>query len=582
MNVSEHSQTISVLQELRSLLGTNNAVSLVAEIDHELQRISQNHFYLVVLGQFKRGKTTFLNALLGEDLLPAGVLPLTAVLTLIRHGPRKQMNVIFNDDRRQEIQPHELVEFIAEQNNPGNVKQVRYVEIVHPSPLLCDGLVLVDTPGVGSLFQHNTEVTRQFIPKIDAAVLVISTDPPITQTEYEFLGDVVRHVEKVLIVLNKTDRVRETDLREMVGYTKAVIGSKFPDQHVQLLPLSALLALEGKKNGDDETVGRSGIRELERALATFLVHERSNVLQKQTRRRVGNLISRAHFAVEFELKAAQMPITELESKIAQFEQQIARLLREREELAYLSDGEMKSLERWIDEQVERFSEAERAAVTEAIPVWASELYTSSFNTFFCPLEARLRQRIEEDFERFRAQFEVLLMERYDAIAGRYVQKVNGFIESILNLSRNLFSAGLQPVMNVEPIRWERRFYYGMQTESLLLQFDFVRMLSGLLPGFVARRLLLGRLLRSVDAKIAPVSNGLRYEYSYSLQETYRRFRSDVNRQMDEIVKEVRRILQQATERKSATEKNMKEYVEILSHCLVRLVELQRIMSESHD
>lgn len=102
------------------------------------------------------------------------------------------------------------------------------------------------------------------------------------------------------------------------------------------------------------------------------------------------------------------------------------------------------------------------------------------------------------------------------------------------------------------------------------------------PTSAARRLLLQRLLKTVEAKLAPVSNGLRYEYTYSLQETYRRFRSTLNGQMDDIIGELRRILQQAAERKSATEENMRRSIKTLSHRLDRLVELQRMLSESHD
>lgn len=582
MMQQDQSHIVSVLQELRSLLAEHSAAALAGQTDEELQKLMENRFYLVVLGQFKRGKTTFLNALLGEDLLPVGVLPLTAVLTLIRRGSERQMSVVFNNGRRQEIQAHELADYIAELNNPGNVKQVRYVEIAHPSPILRDGLVLVDTPGVGSLFQHNTELTKQFIPKVDAAVLIVSTDPPITRAEYEFFDEVMQHVEKVLIVLNKADRLSELDLREMLEYTKSVIASKLPNQNVHLHPLSALLALEGKKTANEEMVRRSGIRELEQELAHFLANERSQVLHKQTRKRVYNLLLKANFELELELKATQMPLVDLETRIAELETQIAKLLREREEFGYLIDGEVKSLERWIDEQLEGFSATEIALLREALPVWASELSTSSYNTFFRPLKERLAKRIQEDFERFRSEFEPALMDRYDALTARYVQKINHFIELILNLSQSLFASGVRPMVSIEPIRWQRRFYYRMENESLFLEFDFLKNLSVLLPRSVARWWLFQRLLKSVQENVSPVCGGLRYEYSYSLQESYRRFRSELDLQMDDLVREVRRILRQAIARKSATEENIKTYVEILSHRLDRLVELQRTLSMSYD
>jgi len=577
MKQGNHSEMVFILRELRSLIGNHQAAPFASQVDEELQRLRENHFHLVVLGQFKRGKTTFLNALLGEDLLPSGVLPLTAVLTLIRHGAQRQIRVVFNNDQSREIHANELEDYIAEQKNPGNVKQVRYVDIAHPCPILRDGLVLVDTPGIGSLFHHNTELTRQYIPKVDAAVLVLSTDPPITQTEFEFLDEVVQHVGKVLVVLNKIDRLQETELREMLEYTKSTIRAKLPDDNLTIHPLSALLALEGKKTGKEELVARSGLRELEQTLTDFLVNERSQVLDKQSRRRIQNLLSKANFQLELELKAAQMPLMELETKIEEFEKQIAQLLREREEFAYLMQGEVKSLEGWIDMQLERFSTAEKASLKEALSLWASERSSSSFDTFFRPLEEQIEKRIVEDFERFRTQFEPMLMERYEAITTRYVEKTNQFIESILKLSQGLFAASVQPIVSIEPIRWQQRFYYSIKHEALFLEFDFLKMFSTLLPRSIVRRWSLKRLLTSVEEKVRPVCNGLKYEYSYSLQESYRKFQSELNQQIDEIIDEVRRILQLAKTRKSATEKGVNMYIETLSHRLERLAELQRLV-----
>jgi GTPase SAR1 family protein len=568
---------VFVLRELRSLLGNHEGASLAIHVDEELQKLTENRFYLVVLGQFKRGKTTFLNALLGEYLLPVGVLPLTAVVTLIYHGLQRNIRVVFNDDRIMEIQPNELADFVAEQKNPGNVKQVRYVEIAHPSPILRDGLVLVDTPGIGSLFQHNTELTKQFIPKVDAAVLIVSTDPPITQTEYEFLDEVVRHVEKVFVVLNKADLLHDGDLEEMLKYTKSAIGSKLSHGDLHVHPLSAFRALEGRGSGDQVMVARSGMLEVERELAAFMRNERTEVLQRQSRRRADNLLAKAHFEAELELKALQMPLADLERRIKEFENQIAQLLKDREVFTYVFHGEVKSIERWIDEESERFAKDEIQSFIQALPLWALEFPDSSFNKFLRPLESKLVGAIVEDFDRWRTQFEPLLLERYDALTARYVQKTNQFIESILKLSQSLFASSVQPIGSIEPIRWQKRFYYNMQNEALFLEFDFLKVLSMLLPRSIVRRWSLKRLLKSVEEKVRPVCNGLKYEYSYSLQETYRHFQSDLNEQMDTIIHEVRSILQQATKLKSATEENLKIRVEALLHRLDRLAELQRLV-----
>jgi len=145
--------------------------------------------HLAVLGQFKRGKSTFVNALLGEELLPTAIVPLTAIPTFIEHADRLQATIIFTDHRHNEIcQP--LARFVTESANPENKLGVSQVDVYYPSDLLKNGLVLIDTPGIGSTFRHNTVATLNFLPQCDAAVFVVSADPPPTEVEIEFLRQV--------------------------------------------------------------------------------------------------------------------------------------------------------------------------------------------------------------------------------------------------------------------------------------------------------------------------------------------------------------------------------------------------------
>ena len=126
-------------------------------IEEEIDKLETNSFYLAVLGQFKRGKTTFINALLGEEILPTGILPLTSIITLIRFGITKRAEVVFLDKRRCTIDATELRQYVSESENTKNEKKVHHVELMYPSHFLKNGIVLIDTPGVNRL--------RSTIPK---------------------------------------------------------------------------------------------------------------------------------------------------------------------------------------------------------------------------------------------------------------------------------------------------------------------------------------------------------------------------------------------------------------------------------
>ncbi|MGE5301292.1 MAG: dynamin family protein, partial [Acidobacteriota bacterium] len=136
------------------------------------EKIETNAFNLVVVGQFKRGKTSLINALLGADILPVAVVPLTSIATVMTYGEALRIMVYFNDGNVAEIRPESLPEYVTEKGNPKNVKDVNEVVVTHPSHYLKGGVRLIDTPGVGSIYQHNTDVAYRYLPKSDAVLFL--------------------------------------------------------------------------------------------------------------------------------------------------------------------------------------------------------------------------------------------------------------------------------------------------------------------------------------------------------------------------------------------------------------------------
>jgi small GTP-binding protein len=232
--VSRSRKDVGTGEKLRELLdrvrrvcdalgeGFSDLVTRVAELQ---ERLNEERFHLAVLGQFKRGKSTLLNALLGEPLLPTGVVPLTSIPTFLRTGQTRAVRVFFHDGRQVafsdltlEQASDVLVRYVTEKENPRNQLGVQRVEVEHPSSLLSAGVVLIDTPGIGSTLRHNTEATLNFLPQCDAAVFVVSADPPITEVEKDFLKAVRDKVAKLCLVMNKIDYLTESELEEAMGF----------------------------------------------------------------------------------------------------------------------------------------------------------------------------------------------------------------------------------------------------------------------------------------------------------------------------------------------------------------------------
>jgi ribosome biogenesis GTPase A len=125
------------------------------------ERLATERFQLAVLGQFKRGKSTVLNALLGQSVLPIGVVPVTAIPTFLEPATMLRMRVTYESGETKEFEPKQtellrekLTMFVTEEANPRNVLNVARVDVFLPAELLERGVVLIDTPGVGSTHRH--------------------------------------------------------------------------------------------------------------------------------------------------------------------------------------------------------------------------------------------------------------------------------------------------------------------------------------------------------------------------------------------------------------------------------------------
>jgi Dynamin family len=198
------------LAQIAAELG-DQALATDARADHD--RLMEARFFVACLGQFKRGKSTLLNALVGEAVLPVGVVPVTSVVTILRYGDPRAAIVRFSDGHTKPFAFDAIAMFIDERQNPGNHRQAAIVDVALPSPILRDGLCLVDTPGLGSVHAVNTEATRDFVPRTDVALVVVGPDPPISGAERQLIEEVSREAGELMVVLNKADGQAVTSRR---------------------------------------------------------------------------------------------------------------------------------------------------------------------------------------------------------------------------------------------------------------------------------------------------------------------------------------------------------------------------------
>ncbi len=241
-----------------------------------LMRLADDRFNLMLVGRFSRGKSTLINAILGAAHLPTGILPLTSVITTVRYGSRTQVVLNFIDRHpRLEIPLARLAEYVTQQSNPGNVKNVAYAEIELPVELLRRGVFFVDSPGLGSAIAENTQTTERFFPEADAFVLITSYDSPLSDEENRALYR-IRGTDKTLfVIVNKQDTVGENERQQVLDYVKSQLERFSFHRTPQVFSVSAQEALQAKQEQEPDRVAASGILEFEEELLRFLIEERA-------------------------------------------------------------------------------------------------------------------------------------------------------------------------------------------------------------------------------------------------------------------------------------------------------------------
>jgi len=208
-------------------------------------RLFAGEIHIAIIGQFNRGKSSFINKLIKKEILPTSVLPLTAIPTEIRFGEETKAVIEFSDNSEKIAEETEdvreiLNNFVTENNNPENKAEVSKATVFCNSEFLSGGTIIIDTPGFGSTHIHNTKATLDILPNCDAVFFMLSADLPITQMELNFIKQIIPQSSRIFFVYNKIDLLSENDLKTTSDFIIQTIKKKLNiDASGWLLTVSA-------------------------------------------------------------------------------------------------------------------------------------------------------------------------------------------------------------------------------------------------------------------------------------------------------------------------------------------------------
>ena len=513
-------------------------------LDETRIKLEEEAFNLVVLGQFKRGKSTFINALLGESILPTAIIPLTSVVTILRYGPKLKVEVEYLNGRLEQIDIAGLPAFITERENPQNKKEVKEVTVFYPSQYLKGGVRIIDTPGAGSIYSHNTEAAYAYLPYVDAGIFVISADPPLSRSEHQFLKDVREYVDKVFFVLNKIDQVSDSDQKESLEFTCRIIEEEVGPGKVRIYPLSARWALEGKNAGDDSLLERSLLPEFERQLLDFLAREKGRVFLKSVVNNLLKLISDETISFQLEQEAIKLPLQELKIKIERFEQEMHEIAKDRENNRFLLKGHLGKIISGLDDEMFRFKREKSPALQREL----EEEYLRLVNRGGGGLREKLEQfvfdRIRATFNPWRQQLAEKISARLEEAHGEFARKINEIIERILILTSDIFVLQLKPFASVEGLNKKSDFYFMLKDDPVGLELIQLAATSAL-PSFIAKKMILRSMKEAVAELLDRHCGRVRYDLVNRITKTMKDFQNSLNEKIDLTLAGIRISFQKA-------------------------------------
>ncbi len=527
-------------------------------------KIQNNVFNLVVLGQFKRGKTSLINALLGAEILPTAIVPLTSIATILKYGETVNINVYFNDGRVTEIEPASLPQYVTEKGNPKNEKEVQEVVIAYPSTYLKDGVRLIDTPGVGSVYEHNTDVAYQYLPKSDAALFLLSVDQPVSKAELNFLKDVKEYSNRIFFLQNKADYVGPEDLNESISFSRTIIEESLGSE-VKIFPISAKWALQGKLSGTKEFLEKSFLPEFEHILNTFLMQEKGKVLLLSVTNNLLRLLSQALFKLELEMKSLATPLEELQEKIKIFENKKEEILVEKDDFYLLLDGATKNIiKNVLDEDTKAFRQELLFKVSGNIESRYKEYSGLSLKEIQRRLEEQIVVEVKQAFMAWRGLEDEKLSKAFETSCKRFISKIDETVDALLNFSAELFAVPVD-IVKAEAI-WssKSRFYYKFKEQPGGIEI-VASSLTLLRPKFIGEKIMQKKMKEYLQGVIDRQSARIGSDFEERLDKSKLTFRWEmlqrIEATMEGISKAIEKGLSQRSKGEEAVEKQRAVLVE---------------------
>ena len=556
------SEILAVIENIESLVkdegvAGDNLLSMARE------QLITNCFNLVILGQFKRGKTTLINSLIGKEILPSSVVPLTSMVTILRFGEELRCTIFMEDGSEKDIRIEELSDYVTEKGNPKNIRGVRCAHIEFPSPFLEEGILLIDTPGVGSTFQHNTETTCGFLDRLDAALFLMSADVPISQVEKELIETIKGSTQKIFFVLNKIDNLAPKEIEEIIAFNKQVLEEMGVTVD-EILPISAREALKAKGANNNIQLSQSGLLHLEDTLGRFLSSEKGKIVLNTTISKTQRFISRKLSQIAIEKKTLEASGEELEDKLNTFHKLVTNLKQDREDIAYLLKGESDKLCLKVEEMLRVLEEKETARIKQRLTDFYEKNPDLGPTVFRDEMQKIIKEEITKGFDVFRKDAEQAISQSIQEAFNRFTKRSNDIIREFKAAAEILFEVTMDQAGFAVELTKDNSFYYMVQDYTAPTEEEVKSILRTLLPKSMSRKMVFHEMMERVPSDVGRNCGRTRSDLTTRIGKTIGLYAKQLKGLGIDLITQIEQAIQKGQERRRAGEEPVRIELRLLA------------------
>jgi GTP-binding protein EngB required for normal cell division len=538
---NDDSVLAGALDELAAL-GTGQDREQIAALR---DRLDAARLRVLVAGEAKRGKSTLINALVGRAVLPAGVTPLTAVATTVRYGDDPHAEVRFADGHEEKQPLPALPDLVTERGNPANRRRIAAVTVYLDAPLLAGGVELVDTPGTGSVYAWDTAAAHEALETMDAAVFVLTADPPVSAAERDLYAKVSGLSVTTFAVLNKADHLDEAGLAEAAEFTRQVLAGALagPGAPGPVYPLSARAALDGGDPGFDAFAA-----DFATYLASSRVRDLRSSASAQARRIAGSLLDE----VALTRRAAQLAAGEAAGRVTRFGERLAEVAVRGRDAAAVVNAESARLLMALNDSAE--ADGPRLSldiVRQLEAVLGGELRGASP----AEIERQGRERLVtltlEQASAWRSHWQETIEEGLARTDARLAADLTAALEVLRDSAAELLALDLAVPDPAGRLAEDRQFFYTTAEEA-----GQTELLAGAirrkLPGERGRRSAREHLRREATGLVESQIGRARADLQYRLSEASRALARSMERRYAEATGRMQAALRAAGELRNAS------------------------------